>query len=556
MFSQRVFIFLSLFSSLSICSQELTKDEIFQLSFDSIVELENELEYGTVYSKKVFDTHILKAKYLKDTAQLAEAYRKRVWGEEFDTAIQYVDSAIFISRNLTDESLKSRIHYSKGVLLYEGDKPQESLKEYIAAYEFAVKANNYEYIIDCLNSISGLKREYAQEQEAILLHQKSLEYLNRYGGEIDNYDLTYLITLDNISRCYLEVRNLDSAKIHVKKGKELALKMDDEETYNSLSILDAQINYYDRNYLKSRDSLLKYINYTNGYSKADALYYLGMIEGKLGNLERKRDYFLQIDSILETNGFPLIDNVKETFQFLLKDAIQNNEKGSESKYINRLVFYDSLLGETERHIRNVTLKEFDLPLQKNIEQQMKNKFHSEKSRMFYIFILLLGLSLLLFLTYYRNYRKLQKKLKAIMNEKIEPLKSSPSDKRIAEMEMPMEAIENTLEKLNEWEDNLGYLEPEINQNSLSKTLNTNSSYLSKVVNTYKNQNFSNYLKDLRITYAINYIKDNPKFLENRSTIQVAEHFGFGSLDVFVRALKRKIGVTPAAFFRQIKKSNL
>lgn len=556
MLLQRVFIFLSLLSSLSICSQELTKDQIFQLSFDSIVNLENELEYGTYYSKKVFDVHILKAKYLKDTAQLAEAYRKRVWGEDFEMGIQYVDSAVSISKNLTKESLKSRIHYSKGVLLYEGDKPQESLKEYIAAYEFAVNANNYEYIIDCLNSISGLKREYAQEQEAILLHQKSLEYLKRYGEGIDNYDLTYLITLDNITRCYLEVKNLDSAKIYVKKGKELALKMDDNETYNSLSILDAQINYYDGNYLKSKDSLLKYIEYTNGYSRADALYYLGMIEGKLDNLERKIDYFTKVDSILEMNDFPLIDNVKETFQFLLKDAIHTNEKDSESKYIDRLVYYDSLLEETERQIRNVTLTEFDLPFQRNIEQQMQSRFDSEKSRMFYIFILILGLSLILFLFYYNNSKKLRKKLKAVMNEKIEPLRSSPSDENIVGMEMPKEVIENTLTKLNKWEENLGYLELEINQNSLSKTLNTNSSYLSKVVNTYKNQNFSNYIKDLRITYAINYIKDNPQFLENKSTIQVAEHFGFGSLDVFVRALKSKIGVTPAAFFRQIKRGNL
>lgn len=556
MFLQRVCIFLFLFCSLPIYSQELTKDQIFQLSFDSIVKLENELEYGTNFSKKFFNTHILKAKYLKDTVQLAEAYRKSVWGEDFETAIQYIDSAIYISKNLIDENLKSRIHYSKGVLLYEGDKPQESLKEYITAYEFAVKANNYEYIIDCLNSISGLKREYAQEQEAIILQKKSLEYLRKYGDQIDNYDLTYLITLDNISRGYLEIKNLDSAKIHVKKGKELALKIEDDETYNSLSILDSQINYYDRNYLKSRDSLLKYIKNTKGYSRADALYYLGMIEGKLDNLEKKRDYFIKVDSILEMNNFPLIDNVKETFQFLLKDAIHNNEKDSESKYIDRLVYYDSLLEETERQIRNVTLTEFDLPFQRNVEQQMQDKFDSEKSRMFYIFIFILGLSLVLFVFYYSNYRKLQKKLKAVMNEKIEPLKSSPSDEHIAGMEMPIEAIDNTLVKLNEWEENLGYLEPEINQNSLSKTFNTNSSYLSKVVNTYKNQNFSNYIKDLRITYAINYIKNNPQFLENKSTIQIAEQFGFGSLDVFVRALKSKIGITPAVFFRQIKKSNL
>jgi len=542
--------------TITVFSQELSKDQLLQLSFDSLDRIENELEYGTMYSKKVFDAHILKAKYAKDMGQLAEAYRKRVWGEDFDTAIQYVDSSIYISKKLTDESLKSRIHYSKGVLLYESDRPQESLKEYITAYEFAVKANNYEHIIDCLNSISGLKREYAQELEAIMLQRKSLELLKEHKEEIDNYDLTHLITLDNISRCYLQVKNIDSAKFYTRKGIDLALKMRDLETYRSLGILDAQINYYDGNYLKAKDSLLKYIEHTEGFSRADALFYLGMIEGKVGDLNKKRACFTEIDSILEENGLPLMDNVKETFQFLLKEAIESREKGLESKYVNSLVYYDSLLGETQRHIRNVTLNEFDLPFQENAERQMKKKFYSEKSKMLYLFSFSLGLSMVILIFFYWNYKKVQRKLEIVMNEKAEPLKRNPKKDDIAQMDIDSEVVQNTLEALDDWEKNLGYLNQKTSQNSLATELGTNTTYLSKIINTYKGQTFSNYLKDLRVTYAVNHLKENPGIIDTHSTIQIAEMFGFNSLDVFTRAIKSKIGLTPALFFKKIKRSNL
>ncbi|MGB5271271.1 MAG: helix-turn-helix domain-containing protein, partial [Eudoraea sp.] len=129
---------------------------------------------------------------------------------------------------------------------------------------------------------------------------------------------------------------------------------------------------------------------------------------------------------------------------------------------------------------------------------------------------------------------------------------TPSNKIFIDQEI----INSTLDKLEKWEAEEGFLNQEVSQTSLAKEMDTNSSYLSKIINTYKKQNFSNYIKDLRITYAINYIKEKPEVINNKSTIQIAEYFGFNSLDVFVRTLKNKTGVTPATFFKQIKKGNL
>jgi len=541
--------------TITVFSQELSKDQLLQLSFDSLDRIENELEYGTMYSKKVFDAHILKAKYAKDTGQLAEAYRKRVWGEDFALAIKYVDSAIGISTGVHEKRFPSKLHYTKGGLLYEADRPDEAVREFVTAYEFAKKANDYERIVDCFNAIAIIKGEYGHQERAISLLRLSLDYLNTYEGKIDNYDLTKLITLDNIARCYLQIKKIDSSRHYAQQGLALSSQMKDLDTYQSLSALYAQINYYDGNYIKSRDTLLKYVKGTGDLSHADRLFYLGMIEGKIGNSAKKRTYFKRIDSLLDQNGYPLMDNVKEIFQFLLKDAISKDEEPMVKNYADRLVYYDSILTTAEKEIRSILWTEFDLPEQEASKKVLSDEIQKKEGTIRnYILLSVLLISLLAL--YFIKYSRTQKKLREVMDQDVEPLKRHPQKDDIAQMDIDPEVVQSTLEALDKWETNLGYLDQKTSQNSLASDLNTNTTYLSKIINTYQGQTFSNYIKDLRVTYAINHLKENPHIIDTHSTIQIAEMFGFSSLDVFARAIKSKIGVTPAVYFRKLKKSNL
>ncbi|MCK0160479.1 helix-turn-helix domain-containing protein [Allomuricauda sp. F6463D] len=549
-----VFLLLSMMT-IPVFSQELNKDQLLQLSFDSLDRIENKLEYGTLYSKKVFDAHILKAKYAKDTGQLAEAYRKRVWGEDFAMAIKYVDSAIAISTGVHEKRFPSKVHYTKGGLLYEADRPDEAVREFVTAYEFAKKASDYERIVDCFNAIAIIKGEYGHQERAISLLRLSLDYLNTYEEKIDNYDLTKLITLDNIARCYLQIKKIDSSRHYAQQGLDLSSQMKDLDTYRSLSALYAQINYYDGNYIKSRDTLLKYVKGTGDLSHADRLFYLGMIEGKIGNSAKKRRYFKRIDSLLNKNGYPLMDNVKEIFQFLLKEAISKDEEPMVKNYADRLVYYDSILTTAEKEIRSILWTEFDLPEQEASKKVLSDEIQKKEGTI-RNYILLSVLLIFLLALYFIKYSRTQKKLREIMHQDVEPLKRYPKKDDIAQMDIDPEVVQSTLKALDKWETDLGYLEQKTSQNSLASDLNTNTSYLSKIINTYKGQTFSNYLKDLRVTYAINHLKENPQIIDTHSTIQIAEMFGFSSLDVFARAIKSKIGVTPAVYFRKLKKSNL
>ncbi|WP_416337329.1 helix-turn-helix domain-containing protein [Galbibacter sp. EGI 63066] len=80
-------------------------------------------------------------------------------------------------------------------------------------------------------------------------------------------------------------------------------------------------------------------------------------------------------------------------------------------------------------------------------------------------------------------------------------------------------------------------------NSLAKELNTNSTYLSKVINNSKQINFSNYINNLRIEYAIEKLTGSEQF--RAYTIQaIAEESGFGtaqsfSSSFFIKQLKKE-----------------
>src|SRR5690606_8147023 len=159
---------LAIFPMDILYSQQLSKNQILQLSYKEIIKLENEL-YGQgnhSYLQKVANTHVLKAKSLNDTVELIETYLWRTWMEVPEIGIKYADSSIALSKGSLARKYRSHVHYNKGVLLYENSFPEAALREFITAYHFANKIGNQEEIIDCLNAIASLKREYGQEKEA------------------------------------------------------------------------------------------------------------------------------------------------------------------------------------------------------------------------------------------------------------------------------------------------------------------------------------------------------------------------------------------------------
>ncbi len=554
---ERPLILIFLFLTQLLIAQELSKEELLALSFEEIEALENKLYNAEDrgYINKIIDAHIIKAKLLNDTTRLADAYVWKTWEVGVEEGVQYSDSAIALTKSSPGSKYPGEAYYYKGSFLYQNNRPEESLLEFIEAYKFAAEFDNHELTVDCLSAIAALKREYGHKDQALLLFKKALVHLNKHKESFPKSQFEQMLAMDNLARGFAEVKEYDSARVYARKGLGLALDLDNNEMYARLNILNAQIDYYDKNYLKSRDSLLKYIIQIDDYEKPDAFYYLGMIQGMFNSPEDKQMFFKKIDSILSVQDYPIMDNVKDVYQYLLENAMRSRNDSLQASYLRRLVYYDSLIDHTQNSINKTALADFDLPMQKQEKFALQAEL-KKKQKWIIVAYFLSGLFLIGISALYIRYLQTKKKINRILKNKAQPEVRLHTENGSNTLQIEEPTLNDILEKLETWENNLGFLDKEMDQTLLSKELGSNNTYVSKIINHYKGQNFPNYLKDLKITYAINYLKENPGMIKEKSTVQIAEHFGFNSIDVFKRAFKQKTGVTPSVFFKRLIKGNL
>lgn len=523
------------------------------LSYDELYEILVS-DADSLHLEKAYKAYVEKAKQDKDTLELAQAFRLHSYNLSFHEGLKSVDSSISIAKSIQKQKgldfdkFMALAYYTKGRILYSNYDDEKAVEAFIQCIHFSKKSKFHTVTIITLSTIANIKAEFGQESEAILLQKRVLEFLQEKKQDIIDYQGIQLDILSVMARCYAFNMEIDSSRAYINRALEIDSELNNNSERTGLKLLQAQLDYYAGDINKAKKVLEVHVKDEKGPSKADTQFYLGMIEGKLGNLEGKKRYFESYDSIMERFGYPLYDNSNEVYQFLLKQAVKEGNTTLADEYLNKVVYYDSLLLTTQKNLREITLKKFDLPMQEE-EKQILGNIISSKSKWLMWFYVISGVMLVGFMGYYIKYRRTKNRLTNLMDHNIvlEDHSSLKEDKD----QLDEETATKVLQSLDDWEKKKGFLDNSLTQQTLAKELNTNSSYLSKVINAHKNKNFASYLKDVRITYAINHLKENPKIVKTKSMIQIAEMYGFNSLSVFTKSFKNKTGVTPGVFFKRI-----
>ena len=95
-----------------------------------------------------------------------------------------------------------------------------------------------------------------------------------------------------------------------------------------------------------------------------------------------------------------------------------------------------------------------------------------------------------------------------------------------------------------------FLKQECNSYNVAKKIKTNTSYLSKVINSHFQKNFNTYINDLRINYAIVRLKNDSRF-RSFSIQSIAEELGYKSADSFTKYFKQDTGLNPSFYIKQL-----
>ncbi len=110
-----------------------------------------------------------------------------------------------------------------------------------------------------------------------------------------------------------------------------------------------------------------------------------------------------------------------------------------------------------------------------------------------------------------------------------------------------------LQKLNELENSDRFLNKNMSLANLASQMDTNTRYLSEVINNYKGKNFNLYINELRVNHVADLLKNNPAYL-NYKVSYLAEISGFSSHSAFTTVFKTITGMSPNAYIQQLNEN--
>ncbi|MBB6371137.1 helix-turn-helix domain-containing protein [Chryseobacterium shigense] len=204
----------------------------------------------------------------------------------------------------------------------------------------------------------------------------------------------------------------------------------------------------------------------------------------------------------------------------------------------------------QKNSGNVFLGIYEQQEIKNISEEMLTRNNKKN---FLIIACLLFMGIIFYVVYSYN-RKKKGVLGIRENDKNMDILPVAGKKSVAVPVIEDELISNILVKLESLESKKRFLSNNFKLVNIAKQLNTNTAYLSQIINQHKEVSFSEYVNNLRINYILNELEMNPQL--RKYTIQtISEEIGYKSSTTFTKAFKERTGMTPSDYIRQLEKNS-
>jgi AraC-like DNA-binding protein len=117
--------------------------------------------------------------------------------------------------------------------------------------------------------------------------------------------------------------------------------------------------------------------------------------------------------------------------------------------------------------------------------------------------------------------------------------------------IPQDTEKLILAKLKRFESTTRFTSKDISLAVLAAQFDTNTKYLSEIINTHYHVNFNTYINKLRINYLVEKLKSDPNYI-NYKISYLAEDCGFASHSSFATVFKSITGISPVTFIELLK----
>ena len=472
---------------------------------------------------------------------------------EFDNALLHLDSIITISRYLKkDPNYPEYAYFLKAGLYFDQVDLKNATDNYLLALEVAEKKNNDYMIALCKNSIGILKAEQiGQERDALNLLKESLQFYDALSDKSD-YTLDYATLLFALSENHRRLKQLDSSTYYNTVGltfsKEYLL-----EEMQPYFIYSEGINLFQTGFSKSAIvNLEKSIAGLDLLNTMIAHYYLSKSYEELGHIDKKMLHLKALDSLQEGKSIYLLE-LKMGMKDLLAYYEKLGDKDMQLRYhgiLNTLV--DIEFKNYKELLPTIDEKYDDKEIinENEVLSQVADSQKTSNQKLVTILVFLVVLIVSIFYYFNRRQKTIKKQFEVIMNAESSSLKDEISKKR--NIDVPQETMDAVLRKLDDFETDEGYLQPNISSLELRRITATNNKYLVDILKHAKGKGIVNYINDLRVEYAMRKLKSDPEFM--KYTIKgIATEVGFSNVKSFTKSFERVFKISTKNFIDELKK---
>ncbi len=471
-------------------------------------------------------------------------------------SLQYADSIIALTKNGNDFQYPAKGYIFKSNVFFTNDQLNKALSNILEAEKYSNKTGNPKQKILVKQQIGLIKIELGKPKEALPLILENYNYFK--SQYINSPEFIYSAWI--LSDIYNRLKKPNIALFYI----DVILRdIKKDNRYYKYFLLNKGVSYHlKKKYIESNSLLDKSILLLKNdkLNLAISYYYRGenVLHGEK-NILKSKQYFEKVDSILvTTNEFSTL--LRNNYINLIEISKKLKEDKQQLYYLNRLIEIDKRLNRNNIILTENINHNYDTPLLLSEKEQVIDKINREK--FIYIllaFTVLIGLAFsLYYLSKTRKEKKLyEKRFYTLINQHTSEIileTISAEDNKTKSFDLPKDIEKDLLQKLATFEKEQGYLVINLKLTDLAKQFDTNSSYLSKTINHFKDKNFSQYLNDLRITYVVKHLKEDRKY--RKYTIKaISQEVGFSNAESFAKAFYNQTGLQPSYFIKKLEENN-
>jgi len=571
------FLILFLLINTFVCAQEFSLENLLTMGDEDLLSLFNKVSEDSVMAERVARVYLQRGRKEKDTIKMARGYDRLARIFHPRKNIMFADSVIELTKNINHKTYPALGYILKSYEYHRlGDLKLRTENELIS-YKLSLKNDNLSqqlYILDNLIASKGLwgdKKEALRlqiERHRIMTRSDYIEKIieSTRKDAFDYIDEIYkeneLLSIQNFVFCYLSLRKMDSARSYLLNGIE---KVENFKGYNYskdyfsnwFQEASVEIDFYSGDLKGSIEKSNTLLNDSERSLPNSTILNLNFYKGlsliNIGEEEVGINYLKVADSIFETGHIIILPDQRVLFELLMEHFKLKGELEEEIKYLNKMIFTDSIFKRNFQFFEPDLIKNFERPKllheKEVLIEELKKKNNKAKSFVWFG-VALLSLSCLIIGYYFKRQQLYKRRFENLITEN--SIKKNNDRKNCSKsLEIPTNIIDEIMLNLHHFEMNNEYLSQTISLYDLASSFKTNPRYLSKVINFQKEKHFPLYINDLRVDYALKELSKSTKF--RKFTIKaIAADSGFKSSESFSKAFYRRHGIYPSYYIKKLE----